>query len=335
MRAVLKRGLSGIIVGVMLFQSAAFTFAEETTEAAADNKTADGYTIVVIPKMSGITYFNKVQEGAEKAGEELGVNVIYDGPETASAESQVSLIASYAAQGVDAICVAANDMAAVGASLMTAQETTGVTVMDWDSQCAESITSASVYNVNDKDFGEHMIDKLVELMGPSGDYAIITGGEDAPNLNAWIDAGQKYAQLEYPDLNLVTIPVPTDENEDKAYEVTLEIIDSFPDLKGILGYSTPTAPGCARAIQERGLQDEIVLVANGVESDCAQYREDGSLDCGCLWDCENLGYLTVAAAKYILDGNTIDENFSVDGIEGITVSENGHNIYYTSIGNDF
>ena len=335
MRTVLRLGLGGMIAGIMLFGSAAFAFGEETTEAAAAVKNEAGYTIVVIPKMTGITYFNKVQEGAEKAGKDLGVNVIYDGPETASAESQVAMIASYAAQGVDAICVAANDMAAVGASLMTVQETTGVTVLDWDSQCAESVTSASVYNVHDKDFGEHMIDKLVELMGPSGDYAILTGGQDAPNLNAWIDAGQKYAEIEYPELNLVSIPVPTDEDEEKAYEMTLELIDSFPDLKGILGYSTPTAPGCARAIRERGLQDEIVLVANGVESDCAEYREDGSLDCGCLWNCENLGYLTVAAAKYILDGNTVDDNFTVEGIEGLTFSENGHNIYYTSIGNDF
>ena len=325
-----------LAAGVLLLVGAAGCCAEETTEAPSENTVSgDAYTIVVIPKMKGITYFSKVQEGAEKAGEELGVNVIYDGPETASAESQVALIASYAAQGVDAICVAANDMAAVGASLMTAQETTGVMVMDWDSQCGEAVTSASVYNVHDKDFGEHMIEKLVELMGPSGEYAVITGGEDAPNLNAWIDAGQKYAQLNYPDLTLVSIPIPTEEDEERAYNVTLELLDSFPDLKGILGYSTPTAPGCARAIRERGKQDDIVLVANGVESDCAQYREDGALDCGCLWDCENLGYLTVAAAKYILDGNKIDENFHVDGLEDVTVSENGHNIYYTSIGNDF
>ena len=323
MEKTTKQRWIGLLAGALVFAGSASVLAD------------DAYTIVVIPKMEGITYFTKVQEGAEKAGEELGVNVIYDGPETASAEAQVALIASYAAQGVDAICVAANDMAAVGASLMTAQETTGVMVMDWDSQCGEAVTSASVYNVHDKDFGEHMVDKLVELMGTSGDYAIVTGGEDAPNLNAWIDAGQKYAQVEYPDLNLVSIPVPTDEDEEKAYEITLELLDSFPNLKGILGYSTPTAPGCARAIRERGRQEDIVLVANGVESDCAEYREDGALDCGCLWDCEKLGYLTVAAAKQILDGKAIDENFSVEGIDGITVSENGHNIYYTSIGDDF
>ena len=293
--------------------------------------------IAMLPKFKGENYFDACKGGAQEAADELGIELLYDGPsqDQATNQKQVDILEGWIAQGVDAICVAANDMAAVGASLMTAAETTGVTVMDWDSQCGEAVTTASVYNVHDKEFGEHMIDKLVELMGTSGDYAIITGGEDAPNLNAWIDAGQKYAQVEYPDLNLVSIPVPTDEDEEKAYEVTLEILDSFPDLKGILGYSTPTAPGCARAIRERGMQDDIVLVANGVESDCAEYREDGALDCGCLWNCENLGYLTVAAAKYILDGNTIDGSFSVEGIDDITVSDNGHNIYYTSIGNDF
>ena len=165
--------------------------------------------------------------------------------------------------------------------------------------------------------------------------SVLTGGEDAANLNAWIDYGVRYAEVRYPDLEPVAPPVPTDEVEDRACEITLELLESYPDLKGILGYSTPTAPGCARAIREMNLQDHVSLVANGVEEDSSEYREDGSLDCGCLWDPENLGYLTIAAAKYILDGNQPDENFSVNGIDNLTVSKNGHNIVYTECGRDF
>ena len=294
----------------------------------------DAYTIAMIPKMEGIAFFTKAEEGARRAAGDLGVDLIYEGPAVPSAEEQVALIGKFVDEGVDAICVAANEMASVGAAMLEAKEA-GITVLDWDSQCGEAVTNASIYNVHDKEFGEHMVDKLVEFMGEEGDYAIITGGLDAANLNAWIDAGKRYAEVSYPGLNLVAVPVPTDEDEEKAYEVTKDLLASYPDLKGILGYSTPTAPGAARAIRELGLNDQVALVANGVEEDCGEYREDGSLDCGCLWNVEGLGYLTIATAVELLKGNELGEDFAVEGIDGITVSDNGHNVYYTEIGFDF
>ncbi len=326
MKMLMTAGLAVTIA----FSGTTASFAEEAGESASGGSK----TIVMIPKVEGITFFSMAAEGAQKAGEDLGVNVIYDGPSTPSADDQVALIEKYVEEGVDAICVSPNDMAEVGAALLAAQEE-GVTVLDWDSQCGEAVTTASIYNVHDQEFGEHMVDKLVEFMGTEGQYAIITGGMDAANLNTWIDYGRRYAEVEYPDLELVAIPIPTDEDEEKAYKITKTLLESYPDLKGILGYSTPTAPGCARAIQEMGLQDQVSLVANGMEVDCEEYRADGSLDCGCLWDVEKLGYLTIATAKYLLDGNELDDSFKVEGIDSLTVSENGHNVFYTEIGNDF
>ena len=40
---------------------------------------AKDYTILVMPKLVGIPYFNASEAGALKAGEDLGVNVIYAG----------------------------------------------------------------------------------------------------------------------------------------------------------------------------------------------------------------------------------------------------------------
>ena len=347
MRRFINKVLTLSLVGLLAFMSGISVYAEdpealaegsedleESTPESTGTDAEDGRTIAMIPKMEGIAFFARAEEGALKAGEELGIHVIYEGPDTPSAEAQVELIHRFMEEGVDAICVAANEMASVGAAMLEAKEA-GITVLDWDSQCGEAVTNASIYNVHDKEFGEHFVDKLVEFMGEEGDYAIVTGGLDAANLNAWIDAGRRYAEVKYPKLNLVAVPVPSDEDEDKAYEVTKEILESYPDLKGILGYSTPTGPGCARAIRELGLNDKVALVANGVEEDCTEYRADGSLDCGLLWDVEGLGYLTIATAAYVMDGNDLSDGFTVEGLDGITVSENGHNVYYTEIGYDF
>ena len=41
---------------------------------------SDKYTIVVMPKQVGITYFESARAGVVKAGEELGVNAVFTGP---------------------------------------------------------------------------------------------------------------------------------------------------------------------------------------------------------------------------------------------------------------
>ena len=71
--------------------------------AAVPAMAEEAYDIVVMPKLVGIPYFTATGEGAEKAGEELGVNVIYNGPTTADAAEQVKMLEDYITQGVDAI----------------------------------------------------------------------------------------------------------------------------------------------------------------------------------------------------------------------------------------
>ena len=56
---------------------------------------AKDYTILVMPKLVGIPYFNASEAGALKAGEDLGVNVIYAGPNQADAAAQVRMIEDY------------------------------------------------------------------------------------------------------------------------------------------------------------------------------------------------------------------------------------------------
>lgn len=309
------------------------TDSEQTAEKAEDGE----FTILMMPKLTNIPYFQATGEGAMEAGEELGINVIYDGPTTADAAQQVTMIENYISQGVDAICVAPNDPAAMTSVLQSAKDK-GILVLDWDTQADASVTDASVYNVIDKDFGEHMIDELVEKMGTdSGDIAIITGGLSAANLNAWIDAGMNYMEEKYPNLNVVTDPIASNESQDEAYAKTKELMTSYPDVIGILGYSSPTGPGCGKAIYDLGLQDQVSVVANGLEDDCQEVLNNGGLDTACLWSCQKLGRLTIATAYDMLknEGAVPEDGSTIDGWEDAVISDGSHNVYLTAAGEDF
>ncbi len=294
--------------------SASATAADGGTEAEKGEAGKSGaYKVVVMPKLVGIPYFTKTGEGAMKAGDELGVEVIYNGPTTADAAEQVKMLEDYINQGVDAICVAPNDPAALDPVLKKARDA-GILVLDWDTPATPELVDASIHQISDRELAEHMLDKMVESMGTDeGEWAILTGGLSAKNLNTWIDFAKEYAETKYPNLTLVQDPYPTDEKQDLALSTTKDIMKAYPNVKGLFCVSTPTPIGAGLAIRELGLQDKVAVVGTAVEDDCQDVLSDGSLDCGCLWNCQDLGYLTVAVTKYMLDGNKVENGVEIPG----------------------
>lgn len=293
--------------------------------AGAREKADEGIKIVVMPKLVGIPYFNASEKGALQAGKDLGIEVIYTGPTTADAAEQVKMLEDLISKGVDVICVAPNDAAAL-TPVLTKAKRAGIVVFDWDTPADPSVVDISVHQIDDQKFGEHMWDLLVQEMGPTGEYAIVTGGLSAANLNTWIDHGLNHAKAKYPGLRLVTDRVPTDEKQQVAYQKTLDLIKAYPNLKGIVGVSTPAPLGAAQAVQEKGMNKSIAVVGSSLPTDSGPYLEDGSLRVGTLWDPAKLGYLTVVLAYNYLNGEKPYDGQEIKNVGKITVWADGRTV---------
>ena len=288
--------------------------------AFAQPAVAKDWTIAIMPKLIGIPYFNASEVGAIQAGKDLGVNVKYLGPTNADATEQVRMIEDLINQGIDALCIAPNDPDALSPVLKKCIAA-GITVLDWDTPAKPEDIVYSIQQIDNEAYGKLYFDELVRLAGSDEfEYAIITGGLNAANLNGWIDVGQEYAKTKYPKLKLVTDKLPSDESQQLAYEKALELILAYPNLRGILGYSTPAPLGAAKAVQEKGLQGKILVVGSTTPRDSVPYLEDGSLSVGLLWDPAQLGYLTIFAAKEVLEGRTLSDGQDVPNIGKITVN---------------
>lgn len=301
-----------------------------TCEKKEEAKTTEGgkekYKIVVMPKLLGIPYFTSTGDGAMKAGEDLGVEVIYTGPTKADAAEQVKMLEDLINRGVDAICVAPNDPNALMPVLKKARDA-GIIVLDWDAPVDINLVDASVHQIDDQVFGANLFDLLVESMGTdTGEYVILTGGLSAANLNSWVDAGIAHAKEKYPNMKLVIDRIPTDEKQQEAYSKTLDIIKTYPNLKGIYAVSTVAPIGAAQAIKEKGLQDKISIVGSAVASDAKEFLDDGSLDYASLWDPAKLGYLTVGVAKALLDGKKLENGMEIEGFGKVEVKSDGKTI---------
>lgn len=96
---------------------------------ADDAKPGEGITIGVVYKQSGNAYFQAGVEGFQKAADELGFEFMHDGPDDGSSDGQIRIIENYIAQGVDALCISANDPAALVDVCNEAREA-GIKVME-------------------------------------------------------------------------------------------------------------------------------------------------------------------------------------------------------------
>jgi len=287
---------------------------------------AEKHTVLVMPKLIGIPYFNAAERGALRAGEDFGVDVIYAGPTTCDGAAQVKMIEDYMSRGIDAIFVSPNDAAALIPVLEKAKSK-GILVGDWDAPLDRKVVDYSMIPARQIDMGKMFWDLLVRALGkPEGNYIILTGGLDTEGLNIQIDAGLKYAKEKYPKLNLLTDRIPTNENTQEAYTATLNVLKAYPELDAIIAMSSPAPIGAAQAIQEKDKKDDIVLVGHALPNDARPYLKSADLKFGVLYSPEKLGYMTVYLAKYILDGNEVYDGMEVPNIGKITLEEDGKGI---------
>ncbi|GAB4549916.1 MAG: autoinducer 2 ABC transporter substrate-binding protein [Anaerolineae bacterium] len=278
-------------------------------EAAAPG---EGYEIAVVVKITGIPWFNRMEEGVVQAAEELGVNAYQVGPADADPAQQVKVVEDLINKGVDAIAVVPNDAKSMEPVFEKAREA-GIIILTHESpdQVGNDYDLELIDNVK---FGQHHWDKLVEFMGDEGQFAIYVGSLTVPLHNLWADEGLKYAAEKYPNLELVTERIPCAEDQELSRQKMLELIKAYPDLKGLVAFGSLGPPGAAQALEEKGLCDKIAVVGTVIPSHAAPYLKNGCMKHGILWDPKDAGYGMVWLAKYMLDGNQVEDGLEIPGL---------------------
>lgn len=293
--------------------------AAEEVESAPEAD-AEPHEIAVIVKITGIPWFNRMEEGVLQAAEDFNVNTYQVGPADADPAQQAKIVEDMISKGVDAIAVVPNDATALEPIFERAKEA-GIIVLTHESpdQVGNDYDLELIDNV---EFGRHHWDMLVENMGDTGQYAIFVGGLTVPLHNLWADEGLAYAAEKYPNLELVTERLPVGEDQELSRQTTLDLLQSYPDLKGIIGFGSLGPPGAAQALIEKGLIDDVAVVGTVLPGHAAPYLKDGSMDHGILWDPKDAGYSLVWTAVQMLDGHDVTDGMDIPGVGTITLDGN-------------
>src|SRR3954447_19977472 len=260
----------------------------------------DNYTVAFVPKLQGIPYFEAMNSGGKAACQELGCTWLYQGPVEADPAAQADIVRSYSQQGVDALIVAPNDPDSMAPLLKQAADA-GIKVATSDTDAPNSVRQVFVSQASTEGIGQALTDALLEAMGGKGKYAIVSCGQTAENLNSWIEVQKTYTAQKYPDAQIVDI-VYAGEDQAAATQMATDLMNAHPDLTGLVGECTSSAPGVAQAIRDAGRTGKVFSVGLGTPQSMLPYLTDGSSSASILWDVENLGYLTAWAGVQLAAG---------------------------------
>lgn len=219
----------GMLAGVGVAQEA--TPAPTPHPALKDRRLTIGW----IPKALDNPVFELGRDACFQAADELTargdvrVECIYSGPVTADPVDQALVIADLVAQGVDALAVSCVD-AAECAKAIDAAIAAGVPVMTWDSDAPDS-QRLTYLGVDNYAAGTAAGELLVQSMGESGRVIVLSGVEDAPNLQARVNGFADYV-AQFPQIEIVEVLYCNDDPVLGA-QLLEEAISTDGDLDGI------------------------------------------------------------------------------------------------------
>ena len=270
------------------------------------------YTIVTVVKITGINWFNRMEEGVKKYAKDTGNTATQTGPSTADAAQQAAIIEDLIAKKPDAIAVVPFSPETLEPVLKKAMAR-GIKVITHEAD-NQMNTLYDIEAFDNVAFGANLNVRLAKCMGGSGKWAVFVGSLTSKTHNQWADGGIANAKKN-PGMTLVESKQETADDADQAYQKAKELIRKYPDIKGFQGSASTDVAGIGRAVEEAGLEGKTCVYGTSLPSIAGKYLDSGAVDGIGFWDPADAGYVMNKVAQLVLQGKKITNGMDL-GVKG-------------------
>jgi len=309
MKLTIKRSaMAALALSVALVAAACSSDDTGGSDESSGGGSDGDLSIVFLPKNLGNPYFDTSTKGGKAATEEFGGTFSEVGPDTGTPDAQVPFINTAAQQGTSVLVVSANDPTAICDALNEARDA-GTKVVTFDSDTDPECRDLFINQATAEGIAQVQVDMIAEQIGDAGEIAILSASANATNQNAWIEM-MKTELADHPDITLVDTVYGNDDDQ-TSFDKTAALLQSHPDLKGIISPTTVGIAAAARYISTSDAKGTVAITGLGTPNQMREYVEDGTVTEFALWNPEDLGYLAAYAGQAIADG-------TITGAEGDT-----------------
>jgi ribose transport system substrate-binding protein len=277
--------------------------------AGSSDGGAAGLKLAVIPKGTTHEFWKSVHAGANKAGKELSVEIVWKGPlKEDDRKQQIDLVESFIAQKVSGIVLAPLDDKALVTPVKSAVAAK-IPVVVFDSGLGESFHSSFVATDNAKaggKAGEHMV-KLLEGKGKVMVLRYQVGSASTSERErGFLEAVKAAEGIEVVSEN--QHGGATTESATQAAEQLL-IAQKAADggVNGVFCPNESTTFGMLLALERLGLAGKIKFIGFDASEKLVKALDESKLDALILQDPFQMGYLAVKTIVSHIRGETVEK----------------------------
>ncbi len=267
------------------------------------------YTFGFVPGIITNPFYISMHYGAKTAADQLGVKLIWQGPQNWDFAQQTVVVDALVSKGVSALILSPCDPEALKGPLQKAVQA-GILVITTDTDINDPEAKIRATNVASNNYlgGLKAGEALAKAIGNKGEVALM-GAMTGVTTNEDRYKGFKEVMAKYPDIKIVATEY-SNSDQSKAAQQMQSVILAHPNLVGAFGVDTPTAHGCAIGIRNAGAKGKVKLVAFD-----AQPLEVEDLK-------EGLTSMLVAQAPYAM--GYLGVQFAYDYLEGFVAKFPGN-----------
>lgn len=273
---------------------------------SSDDTGNDKKTFAVIVHSTQSTYWQTLNSGAEKAGEENNIDIFFTAAPGGGADinGQADIIEQTINQKVDGILLAASDTKALVPAAEKAVNA-GIPLVLID--CGLDTEMYSSFIATDNVGASSMVaEAIAEKIGEEGKVAVLNF---APGMltGALREQGFRDTMADkYPNITLLETQYYNNDVQ-KALEITQNILTANSDLKAIYATNEFGIVGASRALMEKE-NKSVPVYGFDFSSDVTPLIDDGYCQGTIVQKPFDMGYLGVLALLDVIDGKEVEKN---------------------------
>lgn len=260
--------------------------------------------ILFVPKTTDrqVEFWEAMREGVNMAAGEFDVEVEVAGTLTESdIDGQIALLEQAIIDKPQVIILAATDYNLV-VPVAKRIAAAGIKLITVDSGLKDGISSSFIGTDNyagGRKAGQLLMDSIDQSGGgPVAVINFVRGAAPAMERERGVLDSLAGAVR-------VLATLYSDASEERAYEITMELLRNEPNLRGIAALNEPTAVGAARAIKEMQAVSRVKLIGFDNSMKEIAYLEEDVLQATIVQKPFNMGYLAVKAAVELSAGKKV------------------------------
>src|SRR5262245_20819202 len=258
--------------------------------------------IAVVPKGQAHIFWQSIHAGALKAGTELGVEVLWNGPAVETEFSrQIGIIEDFINQRVDGLALApSNGEAMVPVVERAAAERIPVTIFDSGIKTDKYVSYVSTDNYKG---GVMAAKRIGELLPQGGRIAVLGTLPGSVSTTERENGFKETIDKEFPKIQIVAMQYGMSDRA-KSLAVAEDIMTANPNLAAMFCSNESGTIGAVQAAKSKGVAGKLKLVGFDSSPTLIEDVASGNIDSLVVQNPFKMGFLAVETLVNQMRGRT-------------------------------